>query len=238
MTTKGIERVQKILNAHPEWIALYGEGFASPFWLEYLEEIKTRFQYLKVVAEYIEFHQLRKLADDTALDTTSIVEFFKARYEMKNENGEKKFKANTLQGHLSVMNKFWMYAYARDLSIELPLLQHKIKSWNADMDDPIQAAAFTIEELNEYYAILPGVHTAHIGPYAILATHGCERGIEIKSLRFEDVVELTDTATGNKMFQIFFDRAKQLGKKTGKKGNALKSKIFLKQNSMLYLKYS
>lgn len=209
---------EEIIKEHPEWVTILHMGLGSASWLRYLREIDSKRQYLQVVAEFLTFLNAKRQTQADYRDTDAILDFFEFRRVETNVDGSIRFKANSIQGHVSIMNKFWCYAFARDLATEVPLVQHEAKSHNNKMNDPIQAPAFTADQLVEYYQRLPGNHTAHIGPYAVIATHGCERGVEAKQLHFEDVTSLLDSE-GNHMYRIKFDRAKQLGKSATKKGN-------------------
>jgi hypothetical protein len=215
------DSAEAIIESHPEWGHLIAYGLGSSSWIGYLNGIESKKQYMKVVSEYLTHHAHQRLSNPTIRDTDTVIDFFNIQYSLEQPDGTKRYKASTLQTHLSILNKYWCFAWARDLPTEVPLLQHMLKQWCHKMADPTQAEAFTAEELASYYNRIPDVHTAHIAAYAVIASHGCERGVEAKSLCFEDVTELTD-ASGKQIFQIKFNRAKQLGATSGKKGKSSK----------------
>ena len=93
-----------------------------------------------------------------------------------------------MQTKLSAIGKFWQFAKSRDLHIEAPIIQHKIKKWNRQAPDPTQATPFSVQELEDFSALPLQTRTAYFGAYAWIAAHGGERGGEMVDLQFEDVI--------------------------------------------------
>ena len=189
--------LKQIILEKAEWarhIELTSIGF-----LRYLINVKTRTNYLTIVAQYLDFHENR-VATNTefeegagfldSMETVYDFIVFQCNENVVNKNGieEKKFAPSTIAVHLSCLSQFFTYARGIDLSTKCAIVYSHVKSLNKKNKVPItQANVFTVDNMMQYYSRRIDTDTAHIAPYAIIAIHGCARSCEMEQLIFENV---------------------------------------------------
>ncbi len=94
-----------------------------------------------------------------------------------------------------------------------------MKKWVSKADNAKQAKPFEREELGVLYERQMEAHTAHFAPFAVLATHGLQRGCETKLLGLEDIKELR-AKDGTLNYLVDFSRQKRTARSTGNRGNS------------------
>lgn len=205
-----------------EWTPLIQFGLQNVNFLQVLDTFKDSSQksYIRAIAEYLQFvvdHPQTLLVEslvpsnDNEARISQAIEFLK----FKRACG---LTGNTLQTKWSQVMLFFNTVYSIDLNKSATLGQRLLNQYKKQDPDPTQAAVFTLEQLLTFYSFPLAKHTAHIAVYAIMTTHGAERGIESKRLTFEDVTKLVNPITGEIQYQVQFDRQKLLGDVTNKRG--------------------
>jgi hypothetical protein len=177
-------------------------------------------QYMKTATEFLQFildYPLSEFEASTLTDgrCRQAVNFLKFKRGVT--QATPLLSGSTLQTKWSHVLLFFMTVYKIDLTKEVTVCQKLLNSWKAEDPDPTQAAVFSLEQLQSYYSLPLALHSAHIAVYAVMATHGCERGCESKLLHYEDIQRLVNPTNEATSYQVTFNRQKQLGKSFNKR---------------------